>query len=304
MTTKLNLDSNVTIGISAYGNHSVTLNCLRSIFASVEGDFELILVDDCSPDDGETLRLFKDVTKKHNNTKIISFTENKEYSGSVNAILSHAKGDYIFFISNDIYVTPSYFRTLIKVSNLNNKFGIVRGSSNFVDNGKNTHNVPILKPIGSLEDILQISSDIEKKFNTSTIEDEYLTGDAFMVRRSVIEKIGTFDTSFFGYFADHDFGLRAKQAGFKIILAQGAYAFHHQDSNFNYLPELERQKKLERRYRRIQESYTLFKQKYGIFSDEPYQSMKKIDWDVLANNYHLNNYYIQPVDYSKYIVPT
>ena len=50
----ITLGSDVTIGISAYGNAKVTRHCLNCLLDSVDGDLELILVNDCSPDDGET----------------------------------------------------------------------------------------------------------------------------------------------------------------------------------------------------------------------------------------------------------
>ena len=58
----------ITIGVAAYGNLEITKKCLEAIINSIEGNFEIILVDDCSPDDGaiknyflSLKRVFKDI---------------------------------------------------------------------------------------------------------------------------------------------------------------------------------------------------------------------------------------------------
>lgn len=126
--TKVALGPEVTFGMSAYGNSQTTQEALSALFSSVTGDFQLILVDDCSPDD--TKSVFMDVKSTHPNTLVFSFDVNKEYSGSLNAILSHSAGEFTIFLSNDIFITPSYVREILSVARKNKRHGIVRGCSN------------------------------------------------------------------------------------------------------------------------------------------------------------------------------
>src|SRR5262249_32879304 len=84
------LGPEVSIGMSAYGNAATTRRALEALFASAEGDFELLLVDDCSPDNRETRSLFLQTADRHANTKVFGFATNREYTGSLDAILSHA----------------------------------------------------------------------------------------------------------------------------------------------------------------------------------------------------------------------
>src|SRR5712671_3956102 len=93
----------LTIGMAAYGNARVTSFALECLFAAASGDFELILVDDNSPD--HTLDLFRAAADRHRDTKLFHFPENKEYSGSLNTVLSHATRPFVLFLSNDIFVT-------------------------------------------------------------------------------------------------------------------------------------------------------------------------------------------------------
>jgi GT2 family glycosyltransferase len=299
---KIRLGRNVTIGMPAYGNYQTTKHALDAIFFSAEGDFELILVDDCSPD--STLSLFLDTKKKYPYTKVLSFDRNLEYSGSLNAILSHATGEWILFVSNDIFITPGYLREIFRIAKLNHEFGIVRGVSNLVDNnGLNTHNIAIPGNIENMEKLSSFSESIAEEFGGQYLIDRFLTGDAFLISRKVIEKIGTLDPHFYGYFADHDFGIRTRIAGYKLVLARGAFAMHMQSANFEYLPEAERQVKLHLRWMRVFENWARFKLKYGLPVDQPYTSINDIPWDILSSaEFDIAKYYCPSANYSRFIL--
>ena len=301
VSNKIQLGSNVTIGMSAYGNSKATQQALQALLSSAEGEFELILVDDNSPDN--TRALFLDTQKAHKNTRLFGFDENKEYSGSLNAILSHAQGDFVLFLSNDIYVTPSYIRELLNVATQNASFGIVRGCSNFVDNGLATHNIPLPPELAGWHDLSAFAADIERENTGKYIFDVYLTGDAFLVTRAVIEKIGTIDPLFYGYFADHDYGIRARVAGFELVLAKGAYAVHDRAANFEYLPTHLKERKLNTRWIRVYENWARFKMKYGLPVELSNANFDNAAWNRLSSqDYSHEQHYTSPKDYSDYLI--
>ena len=302
---KVQLGSNITIGMSAYDKPKVTFQALKALFSSAEGDFELILVDDYSPEDTRTI--FLQAQETHNNTRIFGFDENKEYSGSLNTILSHAQGDLVLFLSNDIYVTPSYLRELLHAAQLNPTYGIVRGCSNFVDNGLATHNIPLPSNLRDLDwpDLAEFAANIEQNDTGKCLIDAYLTGDAFLVTRAVIDKIGTFDPLFYGYFADTDYGLRARIAGFKLVFAGGAYAFHNIYARQKQIKSqpLMKNKILNSRQSKVFENWARFKIKYDLPVELPYKNTRDIDWDRLVSpDYSKGHHYVPPIDYSTYLL--
>lgn len=298
----LKVDSNkLTIGMAAYGNAETTTHALHALFASVSGKFELILVDDASADD--TLTLFESVAEQHPNTKIFRLEKNIEYSGSLNLILSHAKGESIIFLSNDIFVTPAYIKELLSISFSMPEAGIIRGCSNFVDNGLPLHTIKDCGELDNFDDLFAYAAQRALKYAGRTVEDPFLTGDAFMVTRSVLDRIGFIDQRFFGYFADHDFGVRARQAGFSPQLALGAFAWHQHASNMDYLPDEQKQAKIQTRWARANENWARFKDKYGIPASMPYTGMRRIPWDGLAADQSLQKKIIPPGDYSANCLP-
>lgn len=301
----ISLDESISIGVSAYGNHKTTKNCLRAILDSLRGDYELILVDDCSPDDGAIVNLFLDAAKEHKNTKIYRFDENKEYSGSLNCILSQSIGDRVFFVSNDIFISPSYVQALLNVANSNPSIGIVRGVSNYVDNAKDTHNINASKEIKHFDDIAPFARSLYELEKNSYFEENFLTGDAFMTKREVISKIGTFDPLFYGYFADHDYGIRTIKSGYKLAVSKGAFAYHHKHSNFEYLEKAAQEKKLNARWAKVHENWARFKLKYSLPVNQLYEldMLLRLDWDALnALAVELEKLYISPMDYSNYLI--
>jgi GT2 family glycosyltransferase len=298
----LEVDETLTVGIAAYGNQAMTKRCLEALFTSLKGNYELILIDDNSPDEGATLSLLRDAQAAHDNSKVFSFQTNQEYSGSLNAILSHAKGERVLFVSNDIIVTPTYFEMLIKAE-IQNGPGIYRGSSNFVDNGLDSHNIYTSLDVQTLAEAIETSKEVSCLYSSLAVQDEYLTGDAFMVSRSVIDAIGTIDPLFYGYFADPDYGLRAERAGFPLVLVPGAWAYHHRGSNFSYLQESEMQKKIGRRWQRIYENWARFKLKYDLPVSLPYSDINAIPWRNLASKeFDASQDYCKPLDYSGFLV--
>jgi GT2 family glycosyltransferase len=302
LNNSINLNERISVGVSAYANAKTTKHCLRSILDNVSGDFELILVDDCSPDGGAINDLFQEFAKEHKNTKIFTFTKNLEYSGSLNCILSHAQGERIFFVSNDIFITPTYFEALLAVADNNPDVGIVRGCSNFVDNGKPTHNLDVSKDIKHYDDISPFGKSLYNIEKNTFFTENYLTGDAFLTKREVVSKIGTFDPLFYGYFADHDYGIRVIRSRYKLAVAKGAFAYHHQDANFNYLDKENRDKKLNARWAKVIENWARFKLKYGLPINLLYTSINDIDWDGI-NKFQgeKETLYIPPANYLEYL---
>ena len=301
-TNPINLNERISIGVSAYGNVKTTKLCIQSILNNLSGSYELILVNDCSPDRGEIRNLFEEVAQAHKNSKVFNFTENLEYSGSLNCILSHAQGERIFFISNDIFITPTYVEALLVIADANSDIGIVRGCSNFVDNGKSTHNLNVSKDIKKYDDISLFGNKLYNSEKNTFFTENYLTGDAFLTKKEVVSKIGTFDPWFYGYFADHDYGVRVRRSGYKLAVAKGAFAYHHQDANFNYLDKESRDKKLNARWAKVFENWARFKLKYGLPVNLMYTSMNDIDLDGLNSvQSTMETLYIPKGNYLEYL---
>ena len=290
----------ITLGVAAYGNLEITKKCLEAIINSIEGNFEIILVDDCSPDDGAIKKYFVSLEKEFKDIKVFYFSKNLGYVNSVNCILSNSTGNKIIFISNDIIINPYYLQEVINISNISEDIGYVRGVSNFVDTGLKLHNVDLKEYLNT--DPIEIAKDILLKNKNNYSEEEYLCGDCFLINRKLIDVVGYFDcTKFHNYFGDVDFGTRTRAFNFKSLVSKGAFCIHHRSVNFNYLPEEEKRKKLNRRWSQIYEDWARFKIKYNLPNNLPYRSINKIDFNKLQNQFDKNEK-IKKIDYSEYLI--
>lgn len=62
---------------------------------------------------------------------------------------------------------------------------------------------------------------------------EFLTGCALLIRKEAFEKAGFLDEKFFLYYEDADYSLRAKRAGFELLLVPEARVVHSEESRRN-----------------------------------------------------------------------
>lgn len=149
----------------------------------------------------------------------------QHYTGVFAYGLSVAKGQEMFFISNDYFITPAWLREMLAVAASDSRIGTVRGTSTHVDSHPEHVVVPPQMP-ASREELFALSEQYARARAGQVHEDKHLSGDAVIVRRALVEKIGVLDRQFFGYFGDPDFGIRARRAGFRLVCAKGAWALH------------------------------------------------------------------------------
>lgn len=84
--------------------------CVESICAQSFTDFELILVDDGSPD--RCGQMCEDWTKKDSRVKVLH-KQNGGLSDARNAGVEIAQGDYIGFVDSDDYIKPDMYEVLV-----------------------------------------------------------------------------------------------------------------------------------------------------------------------------------------------
>ena len=76
--------------------------------------FEFVLVDDCSPDDGETLLTLKDLADEYDYVKVIELAQNSGQHNAVMAGLNYAEGDVLIAMDDDLQTHPSQLPKLFE----------------------------------------------------------------------------------------------------------------------------------------------------------------------------------------------
>lgn len=130
--------------VPARNGFEQTSRCLGTLLYSLARlnlKCEFILVDDASDEAERIQEVFRNhrTSAKGHETKIIRSRKHQHYSRAFSIGQHFATRDVVFFISNDMIVTPYFLQTLLLVSSLSREFGIVRGTSNYVDSHSGTH---------------------------------------------------------------------------------------------------------------------------------------------------------------------
>ena len=105
----------ISVIVPIYMVEKYLKRCVNSLLAQSYSDFELILVDDGSPDNCGNI--CEEYAAKDKRIRVIH-KENGGLSDARNAGLRIAKGEYIAFVDSDDWVATNYLETLLKVIEL------------------------------------------------------------------------------------------------------------------------------------------------------------------------------------------
>ncbi len=207
--------------------------CVRSLRAchesvrALDDGVEYLLFDDFSDEWRAvlpTLAAFRDDVARDNAT-VVRFKRQMHYAAGLAYALSMARGGHVLFVSHDMRLAPDCARAMMDVARSDPRIGIVRPTSQHMDWARSFVIKPPT-PLTGLNEIIAFSGDVRRRFGAEAIDWPMLIGDAMLVRRAVIDRIGVFDTRFFGFMSDIDYGIRLHRAGFRHVIARGAWLDH------------------------------------------------------------------------------
>ncbi len=210
----------VSIIIPVYNQLDYTLACLASIQKHLPGTgFEIIVVDDCSSDDTET------VISKIPGVYYRRNAENLRFLRSVNGAASAARGEFIYLLNNDTQLLPGAVDSLVGTFDEHPDAGVV-GSR-------------LLFPDGRLQEAGGIVWRDASAWNFGRLDDpdkpdysylkpaDYVSGAALMVRRELWQALGGFDDRYApAYYEDTDLCFAARQAGYQVLLQPRSNVVH------------------------------------------------------------------------------
>ncbi|MDR0417888.1 MAG: glycosyltransferase [Puniceicoccales bacterium] len=184
--------------------------CIDSILTQTFGDFELILINDASPDNSTGL-LRKD-TLRDRRIKLIHFCKNRGVATARNVGLCIAQGKYVVFIDADDIIDISYFETLITIAEQFSLDIVTTSTNNFCT----TEQLKLIYPFylnAKINNIplrtLSVQHFICRLFRRSAIEsltfDEHLhTGeDILFIHRAMLAATRCIEIRYRGYCYRH-----------------------------------------------------------------------------------------------------
>lgn len=212
----------VSIVIPVYGKLEYTLACLRSIARHAPtAPFELIVVDDASPD-GSVATL-----RKLDGVRIIVNKKNLGFIGSCNAGAAAATGEYLLFLNNDTQVTAGWLDQLLGCFYERGDCGIA-GSRLVYPDGRLQEAGGLVFNDGTCWNVGRFESRDAPAFRFRR-EVDYVSGASLMIRRDMFAKVGGFDKRYApAYYEDTDLGFAVRDAGMRVYYEPASVVVHYE----------------------------------------------------------------------------
>ena len=221
--------------------------CLESLLGHTRPPYELVLVDNGSTDG--TPEYLDELRHRPGprRVEVIRNETNRGFPAGCNQALAQARGRYIVFLNNDTVLTPYWLEGLIAGA-LHEwpAIGLVGPVSNTAPDAQG-----IRPGYAQLTDLDAFAAQRRQAYSGQLRAVHRLTGFCLLVRREVLERIGGFDERFgAGFFDDDDLCVRAREAGFRLLVAHEVYVHHFGSRTFQGLG-IDTRKQLEENFERF-----------------------------------------------------
>lgn len=186
----------VSIIIPCYNGQEYIEYAIKSVLHQEYQNFEVFIIDDASTDSSDQ------IIQAYLSDARINYVRNSENKGHItsrNIVLRKTKGDYITFLDQDDFWSPTFLSRLVGKSREYPDSGLIYCDFYILDENKGTKKVVYNpNPLGP-------RMFLKKLFLYKTYIATYL--QAAIVKRECFDSLGYFDESLFGL-EDYDFWLR------------------------------------------------------------------------------------------------
>jgi GT2 family glycosyltransferase len=215
----------VTIVVINWNGLTDTLECLRSIQNLEYPNYNVVVIDNCSKgNDAEIIR-----SKFGNFVCVIEEEKNLGFAGGNNVGIRWAlrnRAKYVLLLNNDTVVDPSFLMELVTISQNDQEIGIVGPKIYYYESPHRIYSAggKVNLWTGNAPLIGWGENDVGKFENFKEVD--YVTGCALLIKEETIKKIGVLNETYFAYYEETEWCLKAKKAGFRVIYVPKARIWH------------------------------------------------------------------------------
>ena len=210
----------VSIVIPVHGKLAYTLACLRSLAKhGAQAQFEVIVVDDASPDDGAA------TLAKIGGLHLLRNVENLGFVGSCNAGAAAARGEFLLFLNNDTQVTSGWLDALLRCFDERDDCGIA-GSRLVYPDGRLQEAGGLVFADGTCWTTGRFEPRDVSLFRCRR-EVDYVSGASLLIRREVFRRAGGFDARYApAYYEDADLAFAVRRLGLRVYYEPASTVIH------------------------------------------------------------------------------
>jgi GT2 family glycosyltransferase len=217
-------DPLASIVILGWGGEPYISACLEALRGQTYPSFEIIVVDNHSPD-----RTAEIVERDFPEVKLIRTERNLGVAGGNNVGLRAAQGDVCVLINTDVEPYPDWLEHLVRAMQSDPVIGIAGAKLLYPDGTIQFAGGRIQPPRGYSYHIGWHEPDQGQRDIFGDVD--FITGASLAITRAALTEIGYEDERFFPIdYEDPDMSYRARAAGYRVVLVPNAVATHHESS--------------------------------------------------------------------------
>ncbi len=224
-------DDRASIVILCCNQIECTRACLESVLRWTRRPFELLLVDNGSTDETPGYLHEIRLRQEPDRVEVITNATNRGFPAGCNQAIERARGRFVVLLNNDTIVTEGWLDNMIAWS-LHEwpSVGLVGVVSN---SAASPQHVEYDYDFATLNGLDSFASRRRREFAGRAMRLDRLTSFCLLIRREVLDKIGNFDERFgLGFFDDDDLCVRAREAGFRLLVALDVFIHHSGSRTF------------------------------------------------------------------------
>jgi len=201
------------------GRHLLQI-CLPSLQHLTYPHVEIIVVDNGSTDDSIPF-----VQSEFPTVTLVKLSQNRGFTGAVNAGIQTATGEFIALLNNDTEAHPDWLTAAMDAFRRRPDVGfiaclmldywqreIINGAGDMISSSGN----PFKRGFG--RKLTPYFQEEQEVFGAC--------GGAAVYRKTIFDEIGLFDDAYFAYLEDVDWSFRAQLAGYKCLYVPNSIIYH------------------------------------------------------------------------------
>lgn len=222
----------VSAVLVSYNTKELTLVAISHVLRDFEAldSSEIILVDNDSQD-GTVAAVQSAFPTVH----IIQNHENVGFGNANNQAFALCRGEYVLLVNTDAFIHSGCIRSLTEFLDTHPDVGVVAPRVVNNDGSLQPSVHPFPTPLRCWIENLWLNPFVRNVFNLrdwrswphdETQEVPWVIGACMLVRKSIIDSVGSFDERFFMYSEETDWQYRIRKAGWKIWFVHAAEVTH------------------------------------------------------------------------------